>query len=268
MQEDPALAERLSVIGNVDQRRVDFAGPRLQGGDETGQYVIGVQQRVVVGVDDLLGGTLAQVVVGAFGLEACEGRRVPTEVRWPMVAELVQDDQAGPVRTSQALVETVQQTAVETTPTVAQPRRVQSGDGLGRQALTDPLATGLVVTPMHPDTGPRQHMQQRLAAIDPLGVVAPPAHRSEHARQRHVGVRPAARHLAEVDHVQSGEFRGRLPRVAVEPPVGRACRLADDNDDEARFAALLPAWAGRSVEAERLVRLRCPAGIACCDTGE
>jgi hypothetical protein len=52
VQEQVVLAQRLAVVGDVEQRAVERAGAGLQL-RSAGQHVVGVQQRVVVGVDDL-----------------------------------------------------------------------------------------------------------------------------------------------------------------------------------------------------------------------
>src|SRR5688572_32002840 len=57
------------------------------------QQMVGVQNRVVIGVDDLLSRAAAQVVVQAGRLVAGERGRVAPKVARPMVAHLMQHEQ-------------------------------------------------------------------------------------------------------------------------------------------------------------------------------
>ena len=78
------------MVGDVQQGGVDAAGARLQLADQQRQHMVGVQQRVVVGVDDLLACAVLQVLVFAGWREARERRRVAAKVRRPVVAQLMQ----------------------------------------------------------------------------------------------------------------------------------------------------------------------------------
>ena len=73
--------------------RIDLLRPGLQAVEQLRQHVVGVQQRVVVGVDDLALAAAGQIVLLAGRLELLEGRRVAAEVGGPVVAQHVQHHQ-------------------------------------------------------------------------------------------------------------------------------------------------------------------------------
>ena len=259
VQEEVVLAERLTMVGHVDDGGVHAVGLRLQALDQRGHQVVGVEQGVVVGVDDLLSGAQAQVVLLAGRLEPREGRRMAPEVRRTMVAQLVQEQHLCPFRLGQAFVQIMQQAFIQAAPTLAQAGRVPVLDEGGGQPIAHPLAAGLVVHPLHAHAGTGQHVQQRLAAADALLVIGPAAHGREHAGQRHLGVGAAARHLGKVDQAgRGGELWRGLPRIARQAPVRRAGGLTHDEDQHQRPRALgeVRAWGG--VQPDGLAR-RCGA---------
>src|SRR5687768_17961299 len=96
------------MVGDEEHSRVDVGGMTVQSIDQRGQHVVGVQQRVVVGVDDLLSRTGGEVVVAAGRYEALEGGRVALEVRRSVVAQHVQHQQLVAVRAAQRAQPVVQ----------------------------------------------------------------------------------------------------------------------------------------------------------------
>ena len=257
MQKEIRLAQRLAVVGEIDHRGVDLGRLRLrlQPCDQRGQHMVGVEQRVVVGTGDRGVVALAQVIALAGRLEAAEALGVAAEIGRAVVAQHVQHDDAAALGAGQPLVQTGQQRLVEAAALGAQPRRVDLHHLLAGQAVADALAAGLVVAPQHVDAGPREHMQQRLAAADAVLVVVAPAHRREHARHRDLGVGAAAGGLREVDQAGHGRqlWRG-LARMAVQAPVGRPCGLADDQHHPHRPSARAHARPRRGVQPDRLAR--------------
>ena len=175
-----------------------------------------------------------------------------------MVAQHVQHDDAAAPGAGQPLVQTGQQRLVEAAALGAQPRWVDLHHLLAGQAVADALAAGLVVAPQHVDAGPREHMQQRLAAADAVLVVVASAHRREHARHRDLGVGAAAGRLREVDQAGHGrQLRRGLARVAVQAPVGRPRGLADDQHHPHRPSARAHARPRRGIQPDRLARPGC-----------
>ena len=242
------------MVRHVDQRRVHTRLMRLQLLLQPREQMVGVQQRVVVGVDDLLARAALQIVVLAGRCETRKGRRVAPEVRGAMVAQLVQHQQLAAAGLGQPLIEPMGQAFVEATTVAAESGRIQTLHGVVGQAVAHALAAGLVVAPVHRHPGARQHVQQPLAVPDAAFVVTVATERREHAGHRDLGVRSAARHVAEVDDRQRGELRRGLPCIAVQAPVGRACGFADHEHDHQRTLAVRGQRAGPGVEPDRLAR--------------
>ena len=89
---DAVLAKRFAVVGKVEHRGVEV-GARLQAVDRLGEVVVGVEDRVVVGVDDFLAPAVGELGGLAGRGEALERLRVALEIGRPVAAELVEDDQ-------------------------------------------------------------------------------------------------------------------------------------------------------------------------------
>ena len=169
-----------------------------------------------------------------------------------MVAELVHHDDEVALAVGQHLIEVVGQNLVETAFAVAQPRHLGAVEFLRLDAGAHALAARLVVAPKHTQTGALKDVEQGLAAADlVLVVIAAPLQR-EHAGQGNLGVGAATRDLGEIDHVALGELRRRLPRVAGEAPVGGTRRFADDDHEQRRLLARLPARGERRVQPDLL----------------
>jgi hypothetical protein len=234
VQVQPLLAERFAMVRDIQDGTVHAVGERVQPADEARQHVVGVQQRVVVGVDDGLVAAAIQPVVDAGGLEAVKLRGRAAVVGRAAVAELVQDDEVHAALLRQTVQQAPQQHLVQALAVAAQRRR----RGVRHQGLQEPrahgLAAGLVVAPAHRHAGARQHVQQVLAAADASLVVAAPSHGCEHARQGGLGVGAAARDLREVDHGQLGQLGRGLTRVAVQTPVGGPRRFTHHQDQQGR----------------------------------
>jgi hypothetical protein len=172
--------------------------------DQRGQHVVGVQQRVVVGVDDLLAAAAAQVVAAAGGLEARKGRRVAPEVRRPVVAQLVQHQQLRAAGLAQHVAQAVQQAFVQAAAVVAQAgRRRCPCTVCRRQAFAHALAAALVVAPGHAHAGARQpRAAATFAAADARLVVVAPAHGANMQGSEVSVLVPQAVTVGKVDHRQ------------------------------------------------------------------
>ena len=91
VQVNAVLAERLTMVRDVNQEGVVLSLPLAQCFDEPVQDVVRIGNRVVVGVQDLPMGAVAEVDGVAGGLEPLELRRVAAGVRWTVAALLVED---------------------------------------------------------------------------------------------------------------------------------------------------------------------------------
>lgn len=71
VQVQPFFAERLAVVGQVDETGLEYAGSffRFQPLQRQIEKVVGVGDRVVVGIHQMLGRTVGERVAGAFGHE-------------------------------------------------------------------------------------------------------------------------------------------------------------------------------------------------------
>ena len=255
MQEQVVLAQRLAVVGHIQQGGVVARALRLQEADRVGQHVVGVGDRVVVGIDDCVRRALAQ-------LGGVAGWRVALEFlgRAPVVgravaAHLVQHDQVVALAIGHLGLQPLQQDLVHAFGAAAQRGVGRVGHLLRRQPGAHALAAGLVVAPLHAEAGAVHHMQQRLFTADALLVVVASADAREHAGQRGFGVGAAAAHIGEIDDIERGQFGRGLPRVAVQPPVHRAGGFADDQHKEQRLAAPGPGRAGHRIDADGHQRL-------------
>ncbi|MCW0449713.1 hypothetical protein NB706_002547 [Xanthomonas sacchari] len=236
MQVQALLAQRLAVVGEVDHRRV-VVGHRLQRVDGARQQVVGVQQRIVVGVGDQFAAAVAQVGGVAGRGEAAERGRVALEVAGAVAAELVQHHHAVAGLGAHLRGQVLQQDLVHAASVLAQLRILGVVQVLDLQAVAHALAAGLVVAPQRGDAGVLEHVQQRLVLADVALVVVVAAERREHARHRHLGAGAAGVHVGEVDHVALGQLRRGLPCIAVEAPVLRAGGFAQHHHQQPRLAA-------------------------------
>ena len=66
---EPALAKRFAMVGDVDHGCVDPVFVRGQHIDDLRQIAVGLDDRVVVGVGELLGGAVGQLGRPAIGHE-------------------------------------------------------------------------------------------------------------------------------------------------------------------------------------------------------
>ncbi len=246
VQVQALLAQRLAVVGQIDHRGV-VVGHRFQRGYGARQQVVGVQQRVVVGIGDQVAPAVAQVGAVAGGREAAEAGRIAFEIAGAVAAELVQHDHAVAGLGAHLCSQILQQDFVHAAPGLAQLRVLGVVQALDRQAVAHALAAGLVVAPQRGDAGVLEHVQQRLVLADVAFVVVVAAERGEHARHRDLGAGAARMHVGEIDHAQLRQLRRGLAHVAVQAPVLRACGFAQHHHQQPRLAA------GRARGGDRVV---------------
>ena len=89
---NPLLTERFAVVGHIHQRNVVLVALRLQECNQLRQDVIGVAQRVVVRIDDLLLRAVMQHIGLARRLKVLELWWIAAVVRRAMVADLMKHE--------------------------------------------------------------------------------------------------------------------------------------------------------------------------------
>ena len=241
------------------------------------QNVVGVQQGVVVSIDNFFTRAAAQIVVLASWRKARKLRRVAAKVRRPVVAQHVQHQDLRALGGFKACRQAVQQGGVQAAAVSA---KLSQAKGLGVvvwQAVANAFAARLVVAPVHGHACSGQHMQQRLAAPNIGLVVVAPAHWRKHARHRHLGVGAATGDIWEIDQAwgrwlwgslrgevcsKGGQLRGGLPRIAVQAPIGCACGFAHHHHQQLGFG-ISCCCAAASVQPDTLARLACAAQALC-----
>ena len=148
-----------------------------------------------------------------------------------MAADGVQDDD-GILRARKRLFDVLQEDVVEAFAVRAVGGQVQRGHVVVFDVGAGTLAAGVVVVPDDAYPGALQDVKQVVAAAGDIDVKSRARLFGEHAGHGVSGVGAAAAHLRVVDDFCAArrELRRGLARVAVQPPVLRACRLADDKD--------------------------------------
>jgi hypothetical protein len=118
---------------------------------------------------------------------------------------------------------TVEQHLVQALPLGTQGLDFRAIKLLGRQAITHPFATGLVVAPQHLETGTRQDVQNGLVRANFGLVIVCTAIRRKHAGQRHLGGGAAGLRMRVADHISPGQQRVGLAGIAVERKILGTC---------------------------------------------
>ena len=187
VQVQALFAQRFAVVRRIHQAHVIDRLLLLQVVDGLAQQVVGVEDGVVVGIDDLLPAALAQLVLHALGREAPELGRVALVVSRAVVAQLVQQHHGVTRRRGGGLAhhigQSLQQHAVEAAAAGAQAGVAAGGEVAAVDAVAQALAAALVVQPHHPQAGTRQQLRQGFAAADQVFVVVGPSLGREHAGQ-------------------------------------------------------------------------------------
>ena len=113
VQVQPALAERFAVIRYVHHCNVVSIALLLQKRDHACENVIGIAQRVVVRIDNLLLSTLMQRVGLARRLEAPELGGITSVVGGAVIPELMKDDEQVGAWLASQRIHSVQQDFIE-----------------------------------------------------------------------------------------------------------------------------------------------------------
>ena len=171
VQIEVVFAQRLAVIGHVPQGAT-VAALLLQQADRAGEEVVGIQQGVVVGVDDALAIALLQFVGAADRFELFEGLRIAQVVGRTMAALLVQDQQQVARLALQPLRQSLEQDLVVALIALTQLRILGVAQIFVRHPITGALAAGVVVAPQHRHTGTLYHVEQALLMLAALVLLA------------------------------------------------------------------------------------------------
>ena len=148
-----------------------------------------------------------------------------------MAADGVQDDD-GILRARKRLFDVLQEDVVEAFAVRAVCGQVQRGHVVVFDVGAGAFAAGVVVVPDDAHPGALQDVEQVVAAAGDINVKTRARLFGEHAGHGVGSVGAATAHLRVVDDFCAArrELRRGLARVAVQPPVLRARRLADDED--------------------------------------
>lgn len=89
MQVQAVFTERLAVVGHIDHGRVVMRLRAVQKIHDARQEIVGIEQRVVIGIHDFLLRAMPQVVALAGRDKTLEDAGIAPVVRRAMAAELV-----------------------------------------------------------------------------------------------------------------------------------------------------------------------------------
>ena len=238
VQVQALLAQRFTVVRHIDQRGGALQG--LQPAHRLGQQVVGIAQRVVVGVLELFRWAFLQRIAGAFGLEEFHGGRRALVVRRAVAAHLVHDHHGAPgaalgVEPGQFIGQGAQHGFVEAFAVRANVGQIQVACiGMGN-AVAYAFAARLVVEPQHGQPGTLQHIEQVfLVGVAPVKGLSPLGRK--HAGHRGLGVGAARTDVGEIHQIALGlqlleQGRG-VARVSTQAKVGCARGLAHYQNDE------------------------------------
>ena len=249
MQVQAALAERLAMVGDIEQRGIVAILQCGQTVNRLCQQVIGVQQRVVVAVGQRLAAAAGYILGIAGWGKLPERGRIALEVCRPMVAELVQHQKQVPLWITQQCFAVGEQCLIQAALASAQRGQTLSFGADDFQIIAHTLAAGLVVVPDHPEPGLVQNMQQGLTLADRVFVVVTTTLQRKHAGHRGLGVGAAAAYMSKIDHATTTQlWRGVMTRVVgpcrlVQTPVCGTRSLAHDQHKDHRPVAASPVLA-------------------------
>lgn len=236
VQIESLLTQRLAVVGDVEQGTIDVGRRAMERVDQAGEHVVGVEDGIVIGVDDLLARAVAQLRGPAVGREAPELRWIALEVSRAVIAHHVQGDHGVAADRLELALQALDQHAV-----VALAAGTEVGRGahigpgyLDPAAGADALASRLVVDPFHGIAGVRQHVEQAFRVADAALVVVFATEHREHAGQRDFGRGAAGADLAESDDVAHNQLRVGLARIAEQREIGSTGGFADHQHEHAR----------------------------------
>src|SRR5512138_2554808 len=92
MEVDALLAERFTMVRDIEERAIDLLRGLTKHADLTRQHTIGVRDRIVVGVHHLLSRTLMESIGTTCGFESPELRWIALRVSGTVAANLMEDN--------------------------------------------------------------------------------------------------------------------------------------------------------------------------------
>jgi hypothetical protein len=81
VQEESFFTQGLAMIRDIYHRGIETLLLRLEIGDSLAQHMVGIENGIVIGIDDALAITAPQLAGVAGGLEAAKGGGIPFVVR-------------------------------------------------------------------------------------------------------------------------------------------------------------------------------------------
>jgi hypothetical protein len=232
VQVNAVLTERFAMIAQVEHRRLEAVVISLQGLDQLGQEVVGIENGIIVSVADLILAALTQVIALAGWLELLEVRRIAFVICRAMVAHLMQDDDdiAGRVAVDKFL-ETGQHADIAAFGVASRVIR-RHAEILGRHTRRYAFGIGIVVEPEHMGAGALRDIDDILLVQGPLSFVVFASERREHAGHRDAGRGAARPEIAETDDLLPAQQGIGLAGIAVQRKAVGARRFTDDDDDQ------------------------------------
>ena len=147
------------MVGDIEHAAVDLLFIVAQHVDQGRQYVVGVENGVVVSVDDLLFAALVQCVAGTHWGELLERLGYTFEVFGAVTAHLVQYQYGVVLQVVDKTLQVLQQNLVVALLAVAQGSVFSVADIFEGDAIAGAFAAGLVVAPDHVETGALEHVE-------------------------------------------------------------------------------------------------------------
>ncbi len=196
--------------------------------------LVGIENGVVVTVDDLLVGAGLQLGRIAGRLECREGHRVTLVVRRPVATLDVPHQQGRRSHALQPLRQVVDQHLIQATAAVTQAGQGGMGEVVVGHAHVHVLAAFVVVAPEHVHAGMLGDVQQIPARFRFVLVEMLTRHAGKRARHRHRGGRAARPGVAEAVDARLLHRRAGFPVTTLQQLVLRPRGFADHQHQQAR----------------------------------
>ena len=183
------LAEGLSVIGGVDQHRINGSICLAQRRNDACQHVVGIGDRVVVDVAYFLLAAVLQLARATRGPEGLALRRIALHIGWAVATDLMKHDERVLAHVRQARRQIGQHDLVVAIRVRAQRRVGVPCVRHGVNASADALTSGIVVAPFDVETALRERVQEiRIATRLPYRELFTPEWESMQGRDSAVEV--------------------------------------------------------------------------------
>ena len=264
VQELAVFAQRLAVVAQVEHAGVIGTRLGLEPVDGSAEELVGLENRVVVGVHQLGVRAVCEDFGGAFGLELLGRCGRTFGIRGAVAAHLMehQQDAVGALvrwNRGDALVDVVEHHhvaafAAGVTVSLAL-LAVQPIGGRGVwHAVADALAARLIVDPQDIHAGGLDHVEQRFVVIL-AGLEGFFAQGREHAGHGCERAGAAGVHILPIDDIARGQLRCGVTCIAVEAEMVGAASLAHHEHEERRLLLIGKALAKCSARAHGDERL-------------